>query len=148
MLLPTRVLNTHLRSDAGTGGVWGSLPGSAFLSFPGTEPHQARQTPGCTLAAGEPGGRAKGQVAGEGEQDKGREQERQLSFPFCKARAAISCQPSPSSSGAAPHLRRGETEQGRDGGRLKLWSRMRVPSGAFLLIFISKDYFSRGNCLN
>lgn len=115
MLLPTRVLNTHLRSGAGTGGVRGSLPGSAFLSFLGMEPHQARQTPGCTLAAGEPGGRAKGQVAGEGEQDKGREQERQLSFPFCKARVVIVCQPSLPSSGAAPHLRRGKTEQGRDG---------------------------------
>lgn len=66
MPVPRRELNIQLWSNMGTRGVCGSLLGITFVSFLGLEPHQAQKTPGYNPAAGEHGGRAEGQVAGEG----------------------------------------------------------------------------------
>lgn len=112
MPLPTRVLKTHLRSGAGTGG--GLCQAQPFSAFWGRSPTKHGRPQGVPLLPESLGGERKGRWLGRGA-GQGPGAGAAAVLPFLQARVVIVCQPSLPSAGAAPHLRRGETEQGRDG---------------------------------
>lgn len=145
MPLPTRVLNTHLRSGAGTGG--GLCQAQPFSAFWGRRPTKHGGPQGVPLLPESLGGERKGRWLGRGA-GQGPGAGAAAVLPFLQGASGHRLPAVPALRWGCPSSapRRDRAGEGRR--RLKLRSRMRAPNGAFLLIFISKDYFSRGNCLN